>query len=225
MAKTVADANVDGEPDRARGFAMLNVAPIENAAVLTEPYQHLFASGVIPLELAATLLADAPRIRASGSISPSRLTYGAAFQALIDDLESPLFRRTVEHKFQLDLGGLTTTISVRGQLRRAADGYIHTDLEDKVVSVLLYLNPGWPDSAGALRVLRSRNIEDYALEIPPEFGNILIFRRSECSWHGHLPYEGARLSLQFNWLRSSRRARQYWRHRLNFLKRLSGSEF
>jgi len=222
MAKTVANANVDREAERSRGFAVLDGAPIENAPLVTEPYPYLFARGVIPIERAAMLLADAPQIRASGSISPSQLTCGPAFQALIGDLESPLFQRTVERKFQLDLGGLATTMSVRGHLRRAADGYIHTDLEDKVISVLLYLNPGWQDSGGALRVLRSRKIEDYALEIPPEFGNILIFRRSECSWHGHLPYEGARLSLQFNWLRSSRRARQYWRHRLNFLKRLSG---
>ena len=173
---------------------------------------------MIAPERASTLLADAPKISASGSISLEGLTYGRVFKALIDDLESPLFQRIVERKFALDLTEFSTTVSVRGHLRRAADGYVHTDLEDKIITVLLYLNAGWRSAGGVLRVLRSRNIEDTLLEIPPEFGNMLIFRRSDCSWHGHLPYEGPRLSLQFNWVRSPRRVRKLWRHRLNFLK-------
>jgi SM-20-related protein len=221
MDKLASGPQVPRESPPPCSFAVLNGSALESAPLIIEPYQYIFARDVIAGDRAAMLLADAPQIPSSGSFPLSSLTYGAAFKALTDDLESQAFRQVVERKFDLDLGGLSTTISVRGRLRRAADGYVHTDLEDKVISVLLYLNPGWRDSVGALRVLRSQDIGDYALEIPPEFGNMLIFRRSDRSWHGHLPYEGRRLSLQLNWVRSPRRVRQYWRHRLNFLKGLT----
>jgi SM-20-related protein len=218
MDKIASDSKAHEGSEQARKLAVLDVTAIESASLVTEPYQFVSARQVIALDRAVTLLADAPNISSSGSISLEGLIYGPSFKALIDDLESPLFRRIVERKFALDLSDFSTTVSVRGHLRRAADGYVHTDLEDKIITVLLYLNAGWHGAGGVLRVLRSRNIEDHVLEIPPEFGNMLIFRRSDCSWHGHLPYEGPRLSLQFNWVRSPRRPRQFWRHRLNFLK-------
>jgi SM-20-related protein len=199
-------------------LAVLDPDAINCASLQTVPYEYVFAQGVIRPERCAALLADVPVISTAGSIPLSDLSYGPGFQALIDDLESADFRKIVEAKFNLNLEQRFTSISVRGRLRRSSDGYIHTDLIDKVVSVLLYLNNDWHEAGGALRVLRSPSIDDYAIEIPPMFGNILIFRRSDRSWHGHLPYEGSRLSVQFNWVTSGRRPRQYWRHKFNFLK-------
>lgn len=199
-------------------FAILDAAALERAPINTEPYPFVFAGGAIQAEARAKVLADAPRVASSGSIALDRLSFGPAFKALIDDLESPAFRGIVEAKFGIDLSDCPTTVSVRGRLSRASDGYVHTDLAEKVISVLLYLNDEWSGTGGAIRVLRSKNLYDAALEIPPLFGNILIFRRSERSWHGHHPYEGARLSVQFNWVSSTRRTRQFWRHKFNFLK-------
>jgi SM-20-related protein len=200
------------------GFAILDSSALERAQLNTEPYQFVFASGVIASSARASVLADAPCVTSSGSIALDRLSFGPGFKALVDDLESPAFREIVERKFGIDLSECLTTASVRGRLSRASDGYVHTDLAEKVISVLLYLNDEWSDTGGAIRVLRSKNLDDCALEIPPLFGNMLIFRRSESSWHGHLPYEGPRLSVQFNWVSSLRHSRQFWRHKFNFLK-------
>ncbi len=199
-------------------FAILDASALEHAPLNSEPYQFVFASEVIQADARAKVLADSPRVASTGSIALDRLSFGPGFKALIDDLESPAFREAIERKFGIDLSKCLTTVSVRGRLSRASDGYVHTDLAEKVISVLLYLNDEWSDTGGAIRVLRSKNLEDCALEIPPLFGNMLIFRRSERSWHGHLPYEGPRLSVQFNWVSSTRRSRQFWRHKFNFLK-------
>jgi SM-20-related protein len=199
-------------------FAILDSSALECAPLNVEPYQFVFASGVVAAAARAGVLADAPRVTSSGSIALDRLSFGPGFKALIDDLESAAFREIVEAKFGIDLSECPTTVSVRGRLSRASDGYVHTDLAEKVISVLLYLNDEWSDSGGAIRVLRSKNLDDCAREIPPLFGNMLIFRRSERSWHGHLPYDGPRLSVQFNWVSSMRRPRQFWRHKFNFLK-------
>jgi hypothetical protein len=219
MVEPVVDQVEPPEADGARSLTTLDVAVLEAAALVTNPYEFVFAENTIKGHLQEALLADAPIISASGSMPLSKLNYGPHFQSLIDDLQGTAFRRIVERKFNLGLSAFPNTISVRGILHRSGDGHIHTDLKEKVITVLLYLNPLWRQPGGNLRVLRSRDIHDYAFEIPAAFGNLLIFRRSERSWHGHLPYQGPRLSVQLNWVRSLRRPRQYWRHRFNFLKR------
>jgi SM-20-related protein len=66
------------------------------------------------------------------------------------------------------------------------------------------------------------NLEDYVAEVPPANGTLLMFRRSDCSWHGHKPYEGPRRAIQFNWVTSGEVVkREQSRHRLSTrLKRL-----
>ncbi|HUA34538.1 MAG TPA: 2OG-Fe(II) oxygenase [Candidatus Binataceae bacterium] len=216
----MADApkNANEAPIASDGFAILDADAIMRAPLHIEPYHFVFASDAINPASRSVVLADAPLISSTGSIPLSAVRFGPGFRALIDDLESPRFREIVESKFNVDLKERPTTISVRGQLRRESDGYVHTDMAEKIISVLLYLNSDWSDAGGALRILRSKNIDDYALEIPPLFGNMLIFLRSNRSWHGHLAYEGPRMSVQFNWVKSTRHIGQHWRHRFNFLK-------
>ena len=112
---------------------------------------------------------------------------------------------------------LQTTLSVRGYLSRTADGHIHTGLREKVITVSLYPNPAWLQPEGNLRALRSRDIKDYALEVPAVLVDMLIFRRSERSWHGQLPYQAPWLSVQVKWMRS--RLSDHWRHPFNSLPR------
>jgi len=214
-----ANRNELTEPAIAGNLKMLDPAVLEAAPLVTDPYEFLFAENTIRDNLQAALLADAPVISSTGSFPLSELSYGPSFRMLIDDLESADFRRIVERKFDLDLSSFPTIISVRGTLSHTADGHIHTDLKEKLITVLLYLNPGWRNPAGSLRVLQSKNIHDYKLEIPAAFGNMLIFRRSERSWHGHLPYHGKRLSVQLNWMRPVHGPSRHWRRRFNFLKR------
>ena len=100
---------------------------------------------------------------------------------------------------------------------REKDGEIHTDTKSKIITVLLYMNEGWEKSGGRLRVLRSpTNLEDYAAEISPNGGTLLVFRRSENSWHGHYPFEGPRRTIQMNWVTDQGVVdREQGRHRLS----------
>jgi SM-20-related protein len=106
----------------------------------------------------------------------------------------------VEEKFSLRLDDRLTMFTVRGHCRRK-DGQIHTDAESKIITVLLYMNPAWADSGGRLRLLNSgTDIDDFVAELSPTFGTLLIFRRCDHSFHGHLPFEGERRVIQMNWV-------------------------
>ena len=77
------------------------------------------------------------------------------------------------------------------------DGQIHCDSTAKRVTVLLYLNPSsevWGQHEGCLRLLRGpRDLEDYAVEVPPVNGTLLVFPNSAQSWHGHKVFTGPAL--------------------------------
>jgi len=61
--------------------------------------------------------------------------------------------------------------------------------------------------------LNSNDRDDYAFEFSPTYGNILMFRVSDKSWHGFLPQKGQRMSLQLCYVDSeSYVKREYWRH-------------
>jgi hypothetical protein len=69
----------------------------------------------------------------------------------------------------------------------------------KRVTVLLYLNPAseaWARQEGCLRLLRGPDdVEDYAAEIPPVDGTLLIFPNGPTTWHGHRQYVGRRYTI------------------------------
>ena len=41
---------------------------------------------------------------------------------------------------------------------------------------------------------------DYFDEVEPNGGTLLVFKRSDNSWHGHHSFEGARRAIQINWV-------------------------
>ena len=57
-------------------------------------------------------------------------------------------------------------------------------------------------------MLRSENIDDMVAEVPPMAGTLLSFRRSNNSWHGHLPFNGVRKAIMFNWMVDQATARR-----------------
>jgi SM-20-related protein len=65
-------------------------------------------------------------------------------------------------------------------------------------------------------------VNQTAVEIVPKWGTLLAFRRSDRSWHGHLPAEGERRVVQVNWVTSQQMAdKELRRHRRSaWLKRL-----
>jgi len=109
---------------------------------------------------------------------------------------------------------------------RAKDGKIHTDSQSKIVTVLLYLNKNWDNSIGNLRLLKKNNdLEDYIQEISSEYGNLVAFKVTDNCWHGFMPFEGKRLSIQLNYIYPKSLNTHKIRHKLSssFKKLITGS--
>jgi SM-20-related protein len=180
----------------------LRLEALRATPLVREPFEYLIVPGFIDQAALAEINADYPKISARGSFPVDQVSYGPAFQKLLDELEGDEFRDTFEEKFSIDLAGRPTVTTVRG-VCGPGDGRIHTDSKSKIITVLIYMNPAWEQSGGQLRLLRSRdNLDDVLAEVPPVAGALLAFKRSHNSWHGHEPFVGERRVLQFNWLTS-----------------------
>jgi hypothetical protein len=108
---------------------------------------------------------------------------------------------------------------------RAQDGQIHTDSRTKRVTALLYLNPQGPhfgNAEGCLRLLRGpADLEDFAVEIPPTHGTLLVFPNTPTAYHGHKTHIGPRHSIQLNYMTNDARARaELRRHQLSALVKI-----
>ena len=202
---------------------MLNLSKLAAAEFHAEPFEYLLVEDFLEPDCKRAIVEDFPRVEKSGSFPLSRVSYGPAFKQLTDELLGPDFAAAVGAKFSMDLSPYPTMLTVRGQCD-GSDGQIHTDSKDKVITVLLYLNLDWESSGGRLRLLRSKNLEDYVAEVPPTMGSLIIFKRSDRSWHAHKPFDGKRLSLQMNWVKSDRYLRkERFRHEVSsFVKGLVG---
>jgi len=203
--------------------AILNFDKLSGAELHTEPFEYLLVDDFLHPESKSAIVADFPTIERHGSFPLSTLKYGPTFGRLAAELFSKEFASLVGEKFGIDLSRYPTMLTVRGWCD-SSDGQIHTDSTNKVITVLLYLNPEWTSPGGRLRLLRSKKLDDYAAEVAPTMGSLIVFKRSDRSWHGHEPFEGRRMSLQFNWVNSSGyMRRERLRHNVSsFLKRLRG---
>lgn len=202
--------------------ALVDLDALRATPLADEPFDHVVVPGFVPGGALESVLADFPEIGGPGSFPADGLASGPAFAALLGELRGPAVRQAFTEKFGLELASEAAMITLRGQVRRK-DGQIHADSRSKVLTALIYLNPDWPHPGGRLRLLRSPDdIEDYAVEVPPAAGTLVAFRCTEHAWHGHLPAEGPRASVQLNWVRSRGVAvREQMRHRLSArLKRL-----
>ena len=170
--------------------------------LVKEPFEYLIVPGFIEPAAIAAINADYPKISARGSFPVDEVTYGPAFQNLLDELEGDDFREAFEDKFGVELTDRPTVTTVRGMCG-PGDGQIHTDSKSKIITVLIYMNPAWEQPGGRLRLLNSGdNLNDVIAEVPPVAGVLLAFKRSNNSWHGHEPFVGERRVIQFNWLTS-----------------------
>ena len=119
-------------------------------------------------------------------------------------------------------------VTLRGQSTER-DGLIHCDSTAKRVTVLLYLNPAneaWSRQEGCLRLLRRPDdLDDYAVEVPPVNGTLLVFPNAPNAWHGHKRFLGQRYVVQLNYMANDVAARaELRRHRLSaFVKRLTAA--
>jgi len=201
----------------------LDIEALEQAPLATDPFDYLILPSFVRADQAAAIGRDYPTITKPGSFTLDDVAVRGAMAGLIEELDGPAFRSAIERKFDLDLSASPTMFTVRG-VCGADDGQIHTDSKTKIITVLLYLNEAWAPDGGRLRLLRSgESLDDPVAEVPPDFGTLLVFRRSESSWHGHKPFAGPRRVVQMNWVTSNRVAAwQQFRHRVSAaVKRLS----
>ena len=204
----------------------LNLDRLRAAKLETDPYEFVIVPGFLSAVSLRRINETFPRIERGGSYPIEALEAGMTIKEVIDELDGPEFQAIIEEKFGIELAGRPKMYSLRGYTRRK-DGQIHTDSKDKIITVLLYLNETWSDSGGRLRILRSGNdLDDFVAEVPPDNGTLLVFKRSEVSWHGHHPFEGPRRSLQMNWMTSeSSRGIHKVRHTISAtLKKLVAAE-
>jgi hypothetical protein len=197
-------------------MGLLKIEALAETPLQTDPYEYVVVENSLDEAAQAQVLGGFPDMPDAGSFPLSELDVGPGLQALFDALEGPAFRKAVEQKFGVDLKGRATMFTLRGRCD-TRDGRIHTDSRKKIITVLLYLNEGWQEEGGRLRLLKNgEDLNAVAVEVPPKFGTLLVFRRSENSWHGHEEYVGPRKVLQMNWVVSDKVAAwEQWRHRIS----------
>ena len=195
-------------------FNVINREAIAATELRREPYEWTFIDNALDPALREKVLDDAPRIPDRGSYALPDLKYGPAFGAVLQDLLSDRFRSLVGQTFNMDLSKCPPCIVMMGNTSgHYNEGYAHPDSKHKIVTVIVGFSREWPYERGKLRVLNSNNRDDYAFEFSPTYGNMLMFRVSDKSWHGFLPQKGQRMSLQLCYVDSDFYVkREYWRH-------------
>ncbi len=180
----------------------LRLEQLAAAKIETEPYEYVVVPNFLSAESLKRINETYPPINQGGSFPIESLESTMAIKEVIDELDGPAFQKLIEEKFAVDLNERPKMYSLRGYTR-GKDGQIHTDSKDKIITVLVYLNETWDKPGGRLRILRDgKNVDDFVAEVAPDKGTLLVFKRSDKSWHGHHPFEGPRRSLQMNWMTS-----------------------
>jgi hypothetical protein len=204
----------------------LDYAAFRAAPVATDPFPHVVVPDFVPQASLRAVLADLPSLGKRGSFPVDALALGPDAQALMQELEGKRLRQAIAERFGLDLDGSPTMVTLRGWTNER-DGFIHCDSTAKRVTVLLYLNPAadtWAQHEGCLRLLRGPgDLENFAVEVPPVNGTLLVFPNGPTAWHGHRRFTGQRYSVQLNYMTTDAKARsELRRHRLSaFVKRLT----
>lgn len=194
-------------------MTFIDLDAIDAAELQTDPFDFLVVPGCIRPDDLSTINRDYPRIQRPGNLNLEDVHYDAAFEAFLIELQSPEVSDRIGRKFDVDLSECPITTTVRKYCEQS-DGNIHTDHPSKVITVLVYFNENWSETAGQLRMLRSAtDIEDFAAEVPPIGGTLLAFRRTDTSWHGHHRFVGERRMVQMNYLRSTRLAQ--WKQQID----------
>jgi SM-20-related protein len=184
----------------AAAAATLDLDRLRAAPLHREPFDFVVVDSFLRADALAGLIDDFPPVAGHGSYPAARLRHGPTFAGLLTELADAPLRRAIEDKFAIDLAGRPTMVTVRG-FGDGKDGRIHTDSATKLITLLLYMNADWPAAGGRLRLLRrADDLDDFAAEIAPLAGNMVAFRRSDRSFHGHYPYVGRRRSIQLNWV-------------------------
>ena len=186
----------------------IDFAAFDRAPLVPEPFDHLVLPGFVPPDAARAAAAAFPGPDLPGVLPAPLKAPADAFGAVLSLIRDPRTTEAFGRKFGLDLDPASLMVTLRARTR-PVDGQIHTDSTTKVVTALIYLNDGWSDDGGRLRLLHGPgDIENMVAEVPPIAGTLIAFRRTDHSWHGHKPFEGQRRAIMFNWMTDAATARR-----------------
>ncbi|GAB0118595.1 2OG-Fe(II) oxygenase family protein [Acidisoma sp. 7E03] len=197
-------------------MALLDLPALRAAPLTRDPFKFLVLPNVLLPETAEALAESFPEIDHAGLLPVEATRRGQLFDQLIEELTGADMTAAVGAVFGIDLSAHPTMVTVRGRCA-ARDGRIHTDSVTKRITLLLYFNAAWEAQGGRLRLLRSAtDLEDMIVEVPPALGTMVVFERSDRSFHGHEPFVGRRRAVMVNWMADSFAAhRELLRHRIS----------
>lgn len=167
------------------------------------PFPFVLARDVLdPIE-SDQLRSDFPRYRGAGFFPHDTADCGASINALIEAATAPAFSNLLGERLDIErLSQYPVLVTLCRSLNRR-HGTIHTDSRSKIATALIYLSADWPPTSdGCLRFLANNHDIDavVAPELRPVYGALAAFKRTDNSFHGHLPFEGERPVIQIAWL-------------------------
>lgn len=178
-----------------------------HALVAREPFPFLIATDTLAEAKRDALSRDFPKYEEEGFLPYSEEECGPAVVELVNEVTSPGVADKLGDQLGIErLSQYPVLVTISRFLNRR-HGAIHTDGKAKIATALFYLNDTWNlTSGGCLRFLKGPDdINDIvAPEQKPLYGNFAMFKRTDNSFHGHLPFEGERRVIQIAWLTSDK---------------------
>ncbi|WOE30851.1 MULTISPECIES: 2OG-Fe(II) oxygenase [unclassified Acinetobacter] len=183
---------------------ILRLDALKDAQVQQSPYPYFVVDHAIADHAVQAVIQDFPKITHGGSFNLDDVEIKPNFDHLLKALDTAEFRQILTDKFQIDVMHHPMMITLRGYSRQK-DGRIHSDSKSKLLTILIYLNESWDHTTGRLRILNNQHdINDYVAEINAGPGSLVAFKVTDNGWHGYIPFEGQRQSIQINFLTSEK---------------------
>ncbi|KQX03796.1 MULTISPECIES: 2OG-Fe(II) oxygenase [Acinetobacter] len=184
--------------------SILKLDALKNAEVASTPYPYFVVENALADSEVQAVIQDFPKIEQGGSFNIEDVEIKPNFDRFLKSLDTPEFRQILTDKFDVNVMEHPMMITLRGYSRQK-DGRIHSDSKSKLLTVLIYLNESWDAPNGRLRILNDDNdINNYVTEINAGPGSLVAFKVTDNGWHGYIPYEGQRQSIQINFLTSEK---------------------
>ncbi len=184
--------------------SVLKLDELKNATVSSSPYPYFVVENSIVESEVQAVIKDFPKIEQGGSYNIEDVEIKPHFAQLLASVDTPEFRQILTEKFEVDVMKHPMMITLRG-FSRQKDGRIHSDSKSKLITILIYLNESWDAPTGRLRILNDdKDIHNYVTEINAGPGSLVAFKVTDNGWHGYIPYEGQRQSIQINFLTSEK---------------------
>lgn len=203
---------------------ILKLDALKAANVSTSPYPYFVVENALESTAVQSVIQDFPKLEQGGSYNIEDVAIKPNFDRFLKSLDCKEFRQILTDKFDVDVMEHPMMITLRGYSRQK-DGRIHSDSKTKLLTILIYLNESWDAPTGRLRILNDEtNIDNYAEEVNAGPGTLVAFKVVDHGWHGYVPYEGQRQSIQINFLTSDKaNAKHRFVHGLSAkLKKLFG---